>query len=138
MGVHQPIKFLLMRKTSLVLIILVAVVFAGCYYHKEVTPPPTTTTTAGCDTLVVRYSVEIKNILSANCYSCHSGNAVYGGGHKYDVYPGDLVTMAQNGKLVKAITHSPGAFPMPQNAPMLSACDIAKIRWWVTNGAPNN
>jgi mono/diheme cytochrome c family protein len=127
-----------MRRVVLTVLILVVIVFAGCYYDKQVTPPTTTTSPTGCDTLVVRYSVEIKNILSANCYTCHSGTAVNGGGHKYDVYPGDLVPMAQNGKLVLAITHQPGAFPMPRNAPMLSDCDIAKIRWWVKNGAPNN
>jgi len=135
-----------MKKIILVLIVLfITAGFIGCYYDKadlvypsSTTTNPVTPTPGTCDTLVVRYNVEIKNILSANCYACHSGAATNGGGHKYDVYPGDLVTMAKNGKLVLAITHSPGAVAMPKGGGMLSDCDIAKIRWWVKNGAPNN
>jgi mono/diheme cytochrome c family protein len=126
-------------KKILLTVLVFAIAFAGCYYDKGVIPPnPTNPIPGSCDTLSVRYSVEIKNILSTSCYACHSGTAANGGGLKYDVYPGDLVRMAQTDRLVLAITHGPGASPMPKGGGMLSACDIAKIRTWARNGAPNN
>jgi mono/diheme cytochrome c family protein len=133
-----------MIKKSSIAIVLVTICFAGCYYDKEdlvyprQTTTSTTTTTTPCDTTTVKYSVDIKNILTQNCYACHSGTAVNGGGFKYDVYPGQLVAKALSGALVGAITHSPGFSAMPKGGGKLSDCDIAKIRTWVRNGAPNN
>ncbi len=131
-----------MRKiTIIVMISFVAVYFAGCYYDKEelVYPRQTTTpTTPTCDTTAIKYSVDIKNILSTSCYGCHSGAAASGGGVKLDVYPGNLVPKALSGALVGTITHSPGFSPMPKGGGKLSDCEIAKIRTWVRNGAPNN
>lgn len=131
-----------MSKKRSITIILVAVCFAGCYYDKEdlVYPRQTTTTstTTSCDTTAVKYSLDVKNILSTNCYACHSGTAANGGGFKFDVYPGNLVPKALSGALVGTITHSPGFSPMPKGGGKLSDCDIAKIRTWVRNGAPNN
>jgi hypothetical protein len=131
-----------MRKiVSIVIIFLVVIGFAGCYYDKEdvVYPRQTATTpTNSCDTNNVRYSVDIKNILSANCYACHSGTAANGGGFKFDVYPGNLVAKALSGALVGTITHSPGFSAMPKGGGKLSDCEIAKIRTWVRMSAPNN
>ncbi|MBA4139188.1 MAG: cytochrome c [Segetibacter sp.] len=131
-----------MSKKSSIAVILISVCFAGCYYDKEDLVYPrqttTTTTTTSCDTTAVKYSVDIKNILSTNCYACHSGTATNGGGFKFDVYPGNLVAKALSGALVGSITHSPGFSPMPKGGGKLSDCDIAKIRTWVRNGAPNN
>ncbi len=94
-----------MSKKSSVAIIVIAVCIAGCYYDKEDLVYPrqttTTTTTTPCDTTAVKYSVDIKNILSQNCYACHSGTAANGGGFKYDVYPGQLVPKALSGALVR-------------------------------------
>jgi hypothetical protein len=46
--------------------------------------------------------------------------------------------VADNGKLVGAITHAAGFLPMPQSAPKLSDCNINKIKDWVNRGALNN
>jgi hypothetical protein len=132
-----------MIKKSSMAIVLVAICFSGCYYDKEelVYPRQTTTTTNNatrCDTTAVRYSVDIVNILTENCYACHSGTATSGGRVVLDVYPGNLVQKALSGALVGTITHSPGFSAMPKGGIKISDCNIAKIRTWVRNGAPNN
>jgi mono/diheme cytochrome c family protein len=125
--IHFPLIFLML-------------ISVGCRYDKAevVYPQQSSSTTTRCDTTTVRYSVEIKNILSANCYSCHAGAAAFGGGVKLDTYPGNLVAKALSGALVGTITHAAGYSPMPQGGGKLADCDIARIRTWARNGAPNN
>ncbi len=127
-----------MKKQVRLLIILVVVV-AGCNYDKgELIYPPVSVIPAGCDTSAVKYSVDVVNILRTNCYICHSGSALAGAGYKLDTYSG-VEIMSRGNKLVQAITHTGPVFTyMPQGAPKLAPCDIAKIRTWVRNGALNN
>jgi len=108
----------------------------GCYYNKAEVVYPTTTATT-CDTTTIKYSTDIVNILKANCYVCHAGNAAAGAGYKMDTYTG-LKVWVDNQLLLKSVTHSPGASPMPKSGPKLAECNIAKIRTWIRNGAPNN
>jgi putative hemolysin len=108
----------------------------ACYYDKEDMVYPT----GGggtCDTVAMKYSVDVVNILSTYCYKCHGGTAALGGGFVFDNYTG-IKSMVNNGKLLKAINHQPGASAMPKGDPKLSDCNIAKITAWVNNGAPNN
>jgi len=116
-------------------IITVAISWWGCEYKKEVTAFPQTT----CDTSNVRYSVEITSILSANCYSCHASAVANGsgGGNMLEGYT-NLKPYADSKELLYVVQHAPGYDQMPKNGPMLSSCDIAKIRIWVNSGAPNN
>ncbi|HUS03897.1 MAG TPA: hypothetical protein VMY77_19285 [Chitinophagaceae bacterium] len=102
----------------------------GCKYDKpEILP-------SACDTAIVTFSGVVKPIITAHCIACHSGpNAPLS--IKLDNYTG-VKTVASNGKLLGAITHSSGFSPMPQNAAKLSDCNILKIRKWITEGAPNN
>ncbi len=125
-----------MKKKLVVLsvIITTGLLLAGCYYDKaELVYPPQT----NCDTANVKYSLDIVGILSANCYACHSGTASASGGRKLDTYA-TLITFVNSGQLAKAITHSPGATPMPYNQPKMQACNINKILAWISKGAPNN
>ncbi|HEY8691047.1 MAG TPA: c-type cytochrome [Chitinophagaceae bacterium] len=107
----------------------------GCEKKKEVLAYPQST----CDTLSVKYSLQVVTVLNTNCYSCHSSaNAnTSGGGVKLDTYP-DVNPWAANGSLLNNIMHTQGYDPMPKNTAKLSDCDIAKIRIWVTNGYPDN
>jgi mono/diheme cytochrome c family protein len=94
---------------------------------------------AVCDTSAVKFSIEVKNILVANCYSCHAAavaNAA-GGGGALETY-NNVKNWAQPGILLNNIERNPGANPMPKNASKLSNCDIAKIRTWIRNGMLNN
>jgi len=106
----------------------------GCYYDKaELVYPPATI----CDTTAVKYSTDVAGILAANCYACHSGSASASGGRKFDTHA-TLLSFVNSGQLAKAITHSPGATPMPYNQPKMQACNINKILGWINDGAPNN
>lgn len=109
------------------------ILFSSCYYDKEVLIYGTST----CDTTNVKFSVQISGTLSANCLSCHGGNAASGGGIQLGSYDA-VKAQALNGKLIGAIYHSPGFSPMPKGGAKLSDCRIAEIRTWIRNGTPNN
>lgn len=91
---------------------------------------------ATCDSNNMTYAANIKPILQNACFSCH-GNGLSQNGINFDTYSG-VKAVADNGKLVGAITHASGFSPMPQSAPKLSDCNINKIKDWVNQGAPNN
>ena len=102
---------------------------ACTYYNEEdLYGPP-----AACDTAAMRYSVEIKEILQANCYSCHTVASNVSG------YPFEdfsvLQEYALNGKLVERINDPIN--PMPQGG-LMNLCNRQKIASWVNAGAPNN
>jgi len=113
------------------LVILMTV--PGCSYRKAdvAYPPPVT-----CDTSNVRYSVEVTNVLKNNCYICHMPGFAPSGIflNNYTV----VKNMVTNNKLVNVIQWTPGYDPMPKNQPKISECNIAIIRTWIRNGAPNN
>lgn len=91
--------------------------------------------TAACDTTVFTYTA-VKKIIDANCINCHSGNTP-SGGLNFSVHTG-LKAVADNGKLLGAVTQSPGFSPMPSGSPKLPDCQITQIRKWIQAGAPNN
>jgi mono/diheme cytochrome c family protein len=112
---------------------MLAIMLTACSGKTEVITP-----TVNCDTTAtIKYSTDVVNILKGSCYVCHAGNAAAGAGYILDTYSG-VSLMVNNELLLKSITHSPGASPMPKGAPKLSDCNIAKIRTWIRNGAPNN
>ncbi|MEO8766410.1 MAG: hypothetical protein ABI416_19075 [Ginsengibacter sp.] len=107
-------------------------ILGGCYYDKQAFLD----TTSACDTTIVTYSVAVNPVITASCAGCHSGaNAPLG--IKLDVFA-DLSTVALNGRLLGALTHSPGFSPMPKNGAKLSDCNIDKISKWISLGAPDN
>ncbi len=125
-----------MKKVVLfTMVIIAATSWWGCEYKKEVTAFPQ----AICDTSNVRYSVEITGILAANCYTCHASAVANanGGGNMLEGY-NNLKPYADSKEFLYVVQHAPGYDQMPKNGPMLSDCDIAKIRIWVNAGAPNN
>lgn len=103
----------------------------SCTYNKEELLYNT-----GCDSSNVKYSVQVVNTLTANCASCHTGPGAQGG-IMLDDYT-NVRAVAISGKLLGAITHSPGYKAMPDLAPKLSECRIAEIRTWIRNGMLNN
>jgi hypothetical protein len=102
----------------------------SCYYHKEDVLYPTI-----CDTTNMTYSAKIVPLLNNyGCLGCHVGPNPTGG-IKLDTYDG-IKTVADNGKLVGAITHAPGYKPMPDGAPKMNLCDINKMKAWIAAGTP--
>lgn len=125
-----------MKKFFWLIGLLVIIVFFSCQNKKaEILYP----TPAQCDTSVVKFSVEVKNILIANCYTCHGVAVanVSGGGISLETY-NNVKSWAQPGILLNNIEQNPGSNPMPKSASKLSNCDIAKIRTWIRNGMLNN
>lgn len=119
------------------------IIFQGCYYHKADQQYPSTNN--GCDTTVVRYTVEIKSILDANCKTCHDENGAntVSGFNLYDY--STISSLALDGQftygtLLSAVMHTGGApeMPEPEGSPKLQDCDINMIAAWVHNGAQNN
>jgi hypothetical protein len=93
--------------------------------------------TSSCDTTRFAYSAAIKPIIDSNCVKCHNGGPAAPASLNYTTYEG-LRTVALNGRLLGAITHSPGFSPMPKNSPQLSDCKVTQIKKWIQAGAPNN
>ena len=112
-------------------LITVSLFFSCTYDSREEVEPMTP-----CDTTNVTFALTIKPILEAKCIACHSGLAPTNG-LDYEKYS-DVALVANDGRLVGAINHSPGFEPMPRFAPKLPACDIKKIEKWVNDGALNN
>ena len=89
-----------------------------------------------CDTTIFTYSAAVRPLLDANCVGCHSGpNA--GNGIDFTTYNG-VRTVALDGRLIGAITHSAGFSQMPKGSNKLVDCKITQIRKWIQSGAPNN
>jgi cytochrome c5 len=85
----------------------------------------------------MKFAANVKPILQANCYACHS-NANYAvSGVKLEDYA-DVKGHADDGMLMGVITHAPGYPAMPQSGGKLSDCNINKIQAWINRGAQNN
>lgn len=125
-----------MNNSKLINAALVLAILAGltcaCYNDNEEDLYPF----AKCDTSNVTYALSVVPILSANCYSCHSGPNP-SGGIRLDTYSA-VDSVAKNGWLSGAINHSPGFVPMPKNGGSLGSCDLSKMNTWIRNGSPNN
>lgn len=89
-----------------------------------------------CDTLAQSYSLHVVPIIQTHCQGCHSGNTP-SGGINLSIHTG-VQQVALNGRLLGAITHDPVYLSMPQGGTQLRECEIAQIRNWIEDGAPNN
>ncbi|MGZ3883737.1 MAG: hypothetical protein ACXVPQ_04660 [Bacteroidia bacterium] len=124
-------------------IILWLILYSACTkdkYPLKSANPSTAPAAATCDTSGVRsYSLDIAPVLSANCNipACHSA-ASPGGGYNLSGYSG-VYNCAASGKLLSSVDWDGSASKMPSGSSVrISNCDIAKIRNWISNGAPNN
>ena len=104
---------------------------SGCYYDNEEDRFPS----PSCDTLDMRFSIEIRDIMQANCDRCHLSGASSFSGIPFDTYD-QVKEVADNGKLLDRINNA--GSPMPQDEGLMSLCNRQKIEAWVNAGAPNN
>jgi hypothetical protein len=127
----------MIRQVSLLLIMItvIAISFNSCTSaNKEELIP-----SVPCDTVGMRYSVDIVPILSGNCYECHGATTHSISGVNLEDY-NTLKSYANgvDGQLYQNINHT-SAHPMPlPPRPKLSDCNISKILDWINQGAPNN
>jgi cytochrome c553 len=89
-----------------------------------------------CDSTQFKYAANISPLISTNCLGCHAGTSP-SGGVNLSAYIA-VKQQATSGRLVGAVSHSPGYSAMPSGASKLSECQIAQIRKWVNAGALNN
>ncbi len=122
-----------MKRIGIILLISTSTFLSSCYYDKEELLYGIET----CDTLNIKYSVQIVSTLSANCLSCHGGNASAGAGIRLGTYD-EVKAQAVSGPLLNVISHVSGYSQMPKGNAKLPECRIAEIRTWIRNGAPNN
>ena len=117
--------------------LLISVSLYSCYYDVEEELYPVT---PGCDTSNVTLSGKVRPIIVKSCYACHSeAKAIsVGGGYNLESYAG-LKSQVDNGKLIKAINHLPGASAMPKgSSSKIDACEIKVIEKWIEKGAKND
>lgn len=126
-----------MKRTIMILLVAFLAIIAGCYYDNEERLYPEVA--SGCDLSAVTYSANVKPILQASCYSCHSNsNALHNGGGVALENFADVVSLANNGKLMGTIRHGPGYQAMPNGGGKLTDCEINQLQTWIDNGKPNN
>ncbi|HRY97711.1 MAG TPA: hypothetical protein P5550_01510 [Bacteroidales bacterium] len=89
-----------------------------------------------CDSTAASFSQNIFPLIQDHCYGCHSGASPQAGVSLTS--HASIAAVAASGRLLGAITHSPGYAAMPQNGNKLSDCQIAQVRKWITDGTPNN
>jgi hypothetical protein len=109
--------------------------FTGCYQHKADLVYP-----QNCDTTNVRLSVDLNDIMSVNCYRCHSSSnaPINGGNYNLQDY-NTIKNAAVTGLLMSSIQQDNKlAPPMPQDGGKLSDCEISKFKAWIDDGAQNN
>jgi hypothetical protein len=124
----RSVFFYLLPVTSFILFLLLFP--AGCKnYNSEDLYP-------ACDTTHVTYNKDIHPIVTANCLPCHTAVNQFGG-IVLETYEGAIIP-AQNGLLLKAVTHypDPAIVPMPKGGAKLPSCDISKFRQWIAQGVP--
>lgn len=110
------------------------VLFNSCYNDNEYDLYPYAATP--CDSTNTTYSKTMTSIMTANCNVCHS-TAIASGGVITDTWDG-LSVVALNGKLWGGVSWASGYKNMPNGGTQLSSCDLAKIKNWINQGAPNN
>lgn len=125
-----------MNKTILYITFVASflVFFSGCYNDNEYDLYPFSS--SPCDSTNVSYSKTIVPVMNSHCNVCHSTN-VQSGNVITDTYEG-LSTQASNGNLWGVVNWENGYIPMPKGGSKLPACDLAKIKNWINQGAPNN
>ncbi|MBX2931933.1 MAG: cytochrome c [Chitinophagaceae bacterium] len=127
-----------MKRKSCIILAIIATygLITACQYKKEVIEYPEAVV---CDTSNVRYSVEVTNVISTNCSSCHASAVANfsGGGVRLDNHT-YLKAYATSGLLLNVIMHTSGYNAMPKNGSKISDCNIGIIRTWIRNGMPDN
>ena len=91
---------------------------------------------SACQTTDLSFAGTILPILKVRCVGCHSGTSA-SGGIRLNTHAG-VKAVADNGRLMGAITWASGFKPMPEGGAQLPDCEISQIQAWVDQGALNN
>jgi hypothetical protein len=91
---------------------------------------------AGCDTNSFAFSTSIQPLINTNCKGCHNATLT-SGGVRLDNYT-SVKTVADDGRLLGAISHQTGFAAMPQGGNKLPDCNIIQVKKWIASGSPDN
>jgi hypothetical protein len=117
---------------TIAIIIGTLVLFQNCEYDKEAL-----ISVSNCsDTANISFAERIEPLLRTSCFSCH-GNGANEGDVSLETYD-NVKTLALNGRLLGAISHSAGFAAMPEGAEKLGDCSIEAVRVWIEQGARDN
>lgn len=108
----------------------------SCVNEVEEEIIPSAGTDPVCNTETVTFSGNVQPLIQGNCLPCHSASTL-SGGINLEGYE-NIKNVAQSGKLVGVISHSPGFSPMPKGRAKLATCDIESIKKWIADGTPQN
>ncbi len=114
-------------------IYLFTIILSGCK-HKVENPTPATNS---CSTENISFSTYVQPFLKNNCGGCHSRGTT-GNGNIGLLDYASVVSATEKGRLLGAISHSPGFVAMPEGGSKMAQCDIDKIASWIKAGTPNN
>jgi len=89
---------------------------------------------AGCDSTNVTYTTSINPIVQNWCIGCHGGSNP-ANGTSLETYA-DVVACANSNRLMGALLHQSGFYPMPKGGESLSTCDINLFQKWINLGKP--
>jgi len=87
-----------------------------------------------CDTLNITYTTPVNGIVQKHCQGCHNNNNPLGG-LSLEGY-NNLITVANDGRLLGVVRHEAGFPAMPKNSSKLSDCKILQLEIWIENGTP--
>lgn len=113
---------------------LLTLLLSSCYYDNlGELKPETALTASSCDTTsAISFSAKVKPIIAASCIGCHG---VGGSLPDLSTHAG----ISGSATLYNSIIWDGSVSNMPKGSTVkLSACDIATIRLWKAQGAPNN
>jgi hypothetical protein len=89
---------------------------------------------AGCDSSNVTFTSSISPIVANWCLGCHGGSSpAYG--ISLETY-NDVVACANSNRLMGALRHQTGFYPMPKGGESLSPCEINLFQDWINLGKP--
>ena len=114
------------------LLIIVGLTQTACYYDNE----KDLYGDGLCDTTAVRYSIDVKPIVDANCVSCHAPGGQQEGSPllTYD----DVVKYTGVMGSSALVDRTNGTSSLMPPSGKMSACNIAIIAAWVSQGSLNN
>jgi hypothetical protein len=97
-----------------------SVLLSSCHYDKE----ETLYGIVPCDTVNIKFNVQITQTIITNCIVCHGGTAQNGDNIKPGSY-NDVLTQVKNGNLPGAVSHTPVIRPCPK---AVQSCQSAKLK----------
>jgi hypothetical protein len=99
-----------------------------------------TTSTEPISVSGITLSVDVNPIFEKyDCYTCHGASTAnsIGGGIALQPYE-SLKRWVDNGKLYGSIAHLRGYEKMPKGGGKMTDLELAKVKWWIDNGAKND